>query len=44
MSSDDEEDVAITILWLLLREIEREENEKKLWVHPSNINIVRAVL
>jgi len=27
--SSDEEDVAIPILWFLLREIEQEENKKK---------------
>jgi len=32
-----EKDVAIPILWLLLRTIEREENEKKLWVHLLNL-------
>ncbi|KAL4126781.1 hypothetical protein QTP88_010990 [Uroleucon formosanum] len=35
--SSDEEDVAIPILWFLLREIEQEENKKKLWVHPLNL-------
>ncbi|KAL4126780.1 hypothetical protein QTP88_010989 [Uroleucon formosanum] len=35
--SSDEEDVAIPILWFLLREIEQEKNKKKLWVHPLNL-------
>ncbi|KAL4103803.1 hypothetical protein QTP88_019138 [Uroleucon formosanum] len=35
--SSDEEDVAIPNLWFLLREIEQEENKKKIWVHPLNL-------